>query len=650
MKRITTFVALLSIVALALFAAPMLGQNQQYPFPGYPAEFAPSRTSRPRPPAPPLVPSAKFTKLENAVPNQYIVVLNDDSVSRAGNAPERRGRVADLARRLIPAGAEIRSVYGTVLRGFCVKLPNEAAAIALSKDPRVKYVESDGLDGSSTDTQSSAPAGLDRIDQMDLPLDTNYTYNRTGSGVTVYDVGPGVRTTHNEFGSRAFIAADIVASHSITDNCTVTSTNNDCDGHGTRMLGVVGGTTYGVAKGASLGSVKVSYLNSSNQAVFVHSIIVEGIEWITDHHNDNPTQLEVANCSFMTGTDTLINGAVTDSIASGVTYAIAAGNRNVSLDTPDDPPNFIGVTPAQVGHAALVAGAEDQTNDNRVVFSAPNDVFNSDYGSRLALWAPGKNYSSATSTGDDYTIGTGTGTSGASAHTAGAAALYLQGRTGMNECGSHPITGPSSSTTGGAIATCPDRVNQFIMANSTLNRLATSGSGAIGTLSPNRLLFIGAIPTTTNFNPIDNQRFYVWQHYGDFLENQPEPDEDGLDWWTSEITGHGHCTAGVNDNDSCTNTWRINTSRAFWVYQYGTWFASSYGLATNTQTSDTANTRFLKECYKVYLRRNADADGLAHWVDDTTVNYGEPANAYGVLHLIDAFINSPEYRQRFGGS
>ena len=204
------------------------------------------------------------------------------------------------------------------------------------------------------------------------------------------------------------------------------------------------------------------------------------------------------------------------------------------------------------------------------------------------------------------------------------------------------------------------------MANSTLNRLATTGSGAIGTGSPNRLLFTSSIPTTDNFNPIDNQRFFVWQQYGDFFPEVTNPDDDttipqnhlipvspdenGLDWWTSEITGHGHCTAGVNDNNSCTNTWRINTSRAFWVDQYPTWFTDSYALAANTQTTDTANTRFVKECYTKYLRRAADADGLAHWVSDTTITYGDPANAYGVVHLIDAFINSPEYRQRFGGS
>jgi hypothetical protein len=134
------------------------------------------------------------------------------------------------------------------------------------------------------------------------------------------------------------------------------------------------------------------------------------------------------------------------------------------------------------------------------------------------------------------------------------------------------LDGANISTTGAAIATCPDRVNQFIMANSTLNRLATTGPGAIGTGSPNRLLFMASIPTTDNFNPIDNHRFFVWQQYGDFFPEVTNPDDDttipqdhlipaspdeaGLDWWTSEITGHGHCTAGVNTKSERPKAWR----------------------------------------------------------------------------------------------
>jgi large repetitive protein len=443
MKRITAFFALLSMVGLTLFAAPMLGQNQEYPFPGYPPEFAPSLTVRIPAPAAPRAPQAKFTKLKNAAPNRYIVVLQDDAVSKRGTATERRARVADLARGMLPGGAEIESVYGTVFRGFSVKSLDEAAAIALSKDPRVELVESDSVDGSTTTTQTSAPGGLDRIDQAS-GLDTNYNYDRTGSGVTVYDIGPGVRTTHQEFGSptRAFIAADLVAADGITAEmsvCTVTSTSNDCDGHETSMLSIVGGSTFGVAKGASLGSVKIMYLdpNPTLHQVFLHSRVIRGVEWVTDHHNANPTQTEVANLSFQMGTDTMMARAIQASFKAGVTFAISSGNNNrdTSVSTTQ-------LSPSEVGYYyALVTGAANQNDDTRFLLGDQS----SDYGSRLALWSPGSNIPAATSgtvtarNSSDTATNSSGGTSRASAHTAGVAALYLQGRTGMNDCGSHPM-------------------------------------------------------------------------------------------------------------------------------------------------------------------------------------------------------------------
>lgn len=330
MKRITAFFVLLSMVGLTLFPAPMLGQNQEYPFPGYPPEFAPSRTVRIPPPAAPREPQAKFTKLKNSAPNRYIVVLQDDAVSKRGTATERRARVADLARSMLPGGSQIESVYGTVFRGFSVKLLDEAAAIALSKDPQVELVQSDSVDGSTTTTQTSAPGGLDRIDQAS-GLDTNYNYDRTGSGVTVYDIGPGVRATHQEFGSpsRASIAVDLVAADGITEisGCTVNSTNNDCDGHGTSMLGVIGGSTFGVAKEATLKSVKVIYLNPNGTQAFLHSRIIRGVDWVTEHHNANPTQTEVVNLSFQMGSDNMMARAIQASFKAGVTYSISSGNN-----------------------------------------------------------------------------------------------------------------------------------------------------------------------------------------------------------------------------------------------------------------------------------------------------------------------------------
>src|SRR5207302_488697 len=128
-----------------------------------------------------------------------------------------------------------------------------------------------------------------------------------------------------------------------------------------------------------------------------------------------------------------------------------------------------------------------------------------------------------------------------------------------------------------------------------------------------------------------------------------------------EIIGHGHCTAGVNDNNTCTDQWRDLTSRAFWVSIHQDWFITSgpglWGLAPHNDPNDPdypdANARFLREAYSRYLqKRPPDPGGFAFWYNTLLSNgYGNPANADGVLYLIHAFLHSgaPDgYRQRFG--
>jgi hypothetical protein len=662
---------------------PMRAQNQGYPFPGYPPEFAPSRTSRALP-TPDLTPPPKFKKFEHSVPNQYVVVLNDDAVSQARTHVERRALVANLAKELAPGAAKIPYVWADALNGFCVELPNEAAAIALSQNPRVKYIESNGVQIFTTDTEdcpeNSGLEALDRIDQIS-GLDRHYTYNRTGAGVTVYDIGLGAKIDHSEFGSRAFIFDDEVAKAgpppgSPPETCNwKTATNNDCDGHGTAMLGIIGGTVYGVAKGATLGSIKFAYpfytpsptptppMPATVSDWTEYAWVISAINSVTLHHNDHPTQLEVTNNSWKIPPDPSapdsVRDAVRGSLNSGVMQTIAASNENQSLDDPQtprlSPRDVMDTVDGRKG--ALLVGAENQQTDYRWVRSSvPPPGVGSVYGSKLSLFSPGYKVRSANSDPNNST-NINDSTSRASAVAAGVVALYLQGRTGMNNCGSHPIQGPSSSTTGAAIATCPDRVSQFIRANANICSWDISGCQKINDrgASPDRLLYTGYLPPTDNFNfnPIDNQRFFVWQHYADFEDSQPEPNESGLDYWTKQITST--CTTDMNVNDTCTSGKRIDVSLAFWVDIHSSWFTTSYGLASYTGT-DTANKRFVKECYWRYLRKivASNDDGVNFWVNDVTNNYGgDPTTAAGVRHLIEAFITSgtssdPGYRQRFG--
>jgi hypothetical protein len=364
-----------------------------------------------------------------------------------------------------------------------------------------------------------------------------------------------------------------------------------------------------VAKSVTIRSVKV--LNSSGGGTT--DGVNAGIDWVTSDHLANPSAVAVANMSLGSngGPIPSIDAAVQNSIDAGVTYSVAAGNSGIDASN---------ASPARV-HDAITVGATDISDQV---------AFFSNFGSVLDLYGPGVNITSAWASSNTAT-NTISGTSMAAPHSAGVVALYLQGRTGMTNCSAFPIQGPSSPL-GGAISTCPDRVVRFVDSNSSLSRIGGVPSG-----TANRLLFTGSLPTTVN--PIDNQRFFVWQHYADFLVNQPEPDEGGLDFWTGNITGT--CGTSFNDNNACTHTKRIDVSRAFWVAAYGWLFTPDAGT--------TDNYTFVHLCYEVYLRRSVSDDdgGFQFWLNDLN-QYGNPANQDGVNHLIDAFLSSTEYRQRFG--
>jgi subtilisin family serine protease len=369
-----------------------------------------------------------------AIAGSYIVVLKDASVTRE----QVPAQAADLARQF---GGQVGLTYRTALRGFAVSMP-EAAAKKLAAHPSVKFVEQNhsvSIQGTQTPTPSW---GLDRIDQQNLPLNNSYTYPNTGSGVRAYILDTGIRISHSDFGGRASHGYDFV------DNDADAS---DCHGHGTHVAGTVGGTAYGVAKGSSLVGVRV--LNCAGSGSFAG--IVAGVDWVTA----NAVKPAVANMSLGgSGTNAALETAVTNSINSGVVYALAAGNSNS---------NACNFTPARTP-AAITVGATE-SNDARASYS--------NFGTCLDIFAPGSGITSAWYTNDTAT-NTISGTSMASPHVAGGAALILSANPGFTA----------------------QQVRDKLVADSTPGKVTSPGTG-----SPNQLLFVnvtggpGNQPPTASF-------------------------------------------------------------------------------------------------------------------------------------------------------
>ncbi|WP_225882263.1 S8 family peptidase [Streptomyces aureocirculatus] len=240
------------------------------------------------------------------------------------------------------------------------------------------------------ETQPNAPWGLDRIDQRRLPLSTTYTYRTTAPDVGVYVIDTGLRTSHQEFGGRASVGVDTVGDG---------QGGNDCNGHGTHVGGVAAGATYGVAKQARLVAVRVLGCQGSGTV----SGVVAGVDWVTA----NATKPAVANMSLGGGASDIIDRAVRGSIASGVTYTVSAGGSGQSGGACSS-------SPARVPEAVTVGGSD---RSDRVTPS-------SNHGECVSLFAPGDRVPSAWKDGDTASA-TLSGTSMATAHAAGAAALHL---------------------------------------------------------------------------------------------------------------------------------------------------------------------------------------------------------------------------------
>ena len=360
----------------------------------------------------------KLRKSANKIENSYIVVLDDDVVGEKGLMSIAPYIASELSTK---HNGKLTNVYQNALNGFSVNM-SEADAEALSQDFRVKFVEEDSVVTADA-TQSNPPWGLDRIDQRNLPLNAIYTFNWTGAGVRAYVIDTGIRTSHTQFGGRASNVFDAFGGNGA-----------DCNGHGTHVAGTIGGSTYGVAKSSMPRGVRVLDCNGSGS----NSGVIAGVDWVRLNH----IAPAVANMSLGGGISSALDTAVNNLHNANVTIAVAAGNSNT---------NACNSSPARAANAITVGSTT--TTDARSSFS--------NFGTCVDIFAPGSGILSSWFSSNTATA-TLSGTSMASPHVAGAAALYKQAN-------------PSASST---------TIRNALVNNATTNVITNVGTG-----SPNRLLY-----------------------------------------------------------------------------------------------------------------------------------------------------------------
>lgn len=323
---------------------------------------------------------------------------------------------------------KIKFIYQHAFQGIAVQIPQnvEQEFVRILKlNPTVSLIEKDQVFKSNATTQTNATWGLDRSDQRNLPLNSTYNADGNAQGVPVYVVDTGVLASHQDFAGR--VKAGYTA---VSDGKGTT----DCNGHGTHVAGTIAGTKYGIAKSASIIPVRVLDCNGSGTT----STVIAGLDWVASQNPRNA----VVNLSLGGGTSTALDDAINRVVNKDIVVVVAAGNNNA------DACNY---SPSRVPAAITVGATTNQ--DQRANYS--------NYGKCLDVFAPGSNitsdwYSSNTATA------TASGTSMASPHVAGLAAILRAIYTGENV----------------------SQITNRILNKATTNKVTDSQTG-----SPNRLLY-----------------------------------------------------------------------------------------------------------------------------------------------------------------
>jgi subtilisin family serine protease len=379
-------------------------------------------------------PAAPVVAASQPAPGSYIVLLKggDGRVSAASV-------MASAASVASSAGVKAIHTYTATIHGFSVKTDATGAA-KIAADPRVQAVYQDGL--AKVDASEVVPPapntfwGIDAIDSRSAVVtDGRYNYAYTGSGVRVYDIDTGILSTHSQFAGRVLPGAT-----AINDGYGT----YDCNGHGTHTAGIIGGTTYGVAKMVKIVPVRVFDCTGSG----TWSNVIAGVDWVTAQKLKYPSVPMAANMSLGGSWYMLADLAVNDSIEAGVTYSISAGNSYGA--------DACNVSPADV-LSAITVGATGNWEAPYAPASRVKSTY-SNSGPCLDVWAPGSNILSAYNTGNNAAA-VMSGTSMAAPHVTGVAALYLQSRPNANpmEVRNYIVSLSTKNVVGGLDPTTPNR-------------------------------------------------------------------------------------------------------------------------------------------------------------------------------------------------